>query len=171
MRWFSFILLATLLLSGCAETPSVPAATATTDAAVTTGATPTGESYPVPAYPEPTALGAYPPPTEVLPQGPQFTINTPLRVADGQISGTGQAGVPLRIVNITQDSTVIATTTIGDDGTYSVAISGVSANDLVGIMLGDTQGTTLNPNDFLRGPGYQDLPLIGIVFDSEIAVE
>ncbi|MCS6839957.1 MAG: hypothetical protein RMJ54_14340 [Roseiflexaceae bacterium] len=101
------------------------------------------------------------------PQGPPFTIDGPVTAAGGVITGSGPAGVPIRIVNITRGAEDIATTTIGPDGRFRATIAGrVSPGDRIGIMLGDTRGTQFKREDFLSGPGYQDIPFIGVVFAS-----
>ncbi len=109
----------------------------------------------------------YPEPPPELPQGPPFTIDGPVTAAEGVVTGSGPAGVPIRIVNITRGAEDIATTTIGDDGRFRATIAGkVTSGDRIGIMLGDTRGTPFKREDFLSGPGYQDIPFIGIIFAS-----
>lgn len=113
----------------------------------------------------------YPYPYPVLvpepPQGPLFTIDGPVTAAEGVVTGSGPAGVPIRIVNITRGAEEIAATTIGADGRFRTTIAGkASSGDRIGIMLGDTRGTQFKREDFLSGPGYQDIPFIGIIFAS-----
>lgn len=119
----------------------------------------TQNSHPYP-YP-------YPAPLPQLPQGPPFTIDSPVTAAEGVVSGSGPAGVPIRIVNITRGAEDIATTTIGADGRFRATVAGrVSPGDRIGIMLGDVRGTQFKREDFLSGPGYQDIPFIGVIFAS-----
>lgn len=130
--------------------------------------TPDAASYPAPnaAYPNPTAPLVYPGPAPVS-QGPKFTINKPVKASDIQVTGTGPAGVPIRLIDVTQSGKVIAITTIRDDGSFSFDVAGkLVAGHRVALVLGDTTGTSFNPSDFISGPGYQDFPLIGILFDS-----
>lgn len=156
-----------LMLVGCGGQPVVPP-TPAADTPVTVS-----DGYPSPSYPAPIPLSpeGYPLPDLELPEGPAFTLTTPIRASSGTVSGTGQAGVPIRVVNITQDTAVIATTTIAPDGTFTVAVSEMAAGDRIGLMLGDVAGTGFEANNFLRGPGYQDLPMIGIVFTTDLVEE
>ncbi len=161
-----------LLVSGCSQAaaPNV----------VQTSPGVTNEGYPAAqasSYPGPGASQAahtaaqgadgYPAPDASVRQGPQFTLNEPIKATDTQISGTGPANVPIKLLNMTQAGSLITETTIGTDGTFNVNVNGgFGAGDRIAITLGDTQGTVINPSDFVSGPGYQDFPLIGIVFDS-----
>lgn len=154
MRWFAALTIMLVLLAGCGE--EVPAA-----------ATPQG-AYPAPqgqagAYPEPQGAGSYPSPLE---QGPKFTINRPVKLSDTQVTGTGPAGVPITLVSFTNSGEVIAETTIGADGTFTFDVGGkLIEKDQVGLKLGDVAGTAFDPQKFISGPGYQDTPYIGILFD------
>ncbi|WP_322486873.1 hypothetical protein [Chloroflexus sp.] len=187
MRVFQFayrsilFLIFGLMIIGCAaEQRTVTEPTASPTAA--NPIYPARPGYPAPnqAYPVPTAppisdtasTGAYPAPdTSNLPEGPQFTINQPVRLSTGQITGTGPAGVPIRIVNITRGAIDIATVTIGADGTFSAPLRETFTGDRVAIMLGNVDGAGLDRNQFLRGPGYEDWPLIGVLFASAIVEE
>lgn len=166
MRWYQLVLLSLLLLLVACSNPQPSTPVSSTD-------TPSGaeQGYPAPAYPVPDEVTGYPEPSLALPQGPEFTITGPLRTSDTQIQGTGPSNVPVRIVNITQNTDVLAEVTISDDGTFEVPIAGIQVGDVIGLMIGDLQDTRLSPNDFLSGPGYQDLPMIGIVFASEIVTD
>lgn len=151
-RHIAIIMISFVLLAACGQQQPPPAAETT--------AVPVGAQYPYP-YPAPEV-------TEVAPvQGPAFTIDAPVTVASGQISGSGPAGVPIRVVNVTRGAEDIALVTIGEDGRFSADISGrVTAGDRVGLMLGDISGTRFSRDDFLSGPGYDDIPTIGIIFTS-----
>jgi hypothetical protein len=92
-----------------------------------------------------------------------------VRATDTQVTGKGPAGVPVKLVNVARSAEVIGETTIGDDGVFTVTTaSRLTAGDRIALMLGNTAGTKFNPNDFLRGPGYQDYPLVGIMFASTV---
>lgn len=81
------------------------------------------------------------------------------------MTGTGPAGVPIKLINITVNASVIGETTIAEDGTFSFDVVGqINPQNVLAIKLGTTDGTDINPRDFLRGPGYEDMPMIGIVF-------
>lgn len=161
-----------LALAGCMDTVSAPPPQAAGSTSAPNAAAPTSQgAYPAPqgAYPAPSAAAesAYPAPTSDLPEGPKFTINTPLKAADGQVSGSGPADVPIRVINITQGADPIADVTIGADGSFKADVAGkINAGDRIGLTLGNTSGTKFNQTSFLRGPGYEDLPMVGIVFVS-----
>jgi hypothetical protein len=177
MRRFLILVLFGLLLAACdqASTPrpvaTQPAQGRSTQQPVS-GATATG-SYPAPedAYPAPSVVqgvDGYPPPSP-LAQGPEFTLNTPVRTSDAQVTGKGPAGVPVKLVNVARSAEVIGETTIGNDGVFTVNVpSKLIAGDRIALMLGNTAGTKFNPNDFISGPGYQDYPLVGIMFASTV---
>ena len=173
MRRFMILVLFGLLLAACdqASTPPRPIPTQSAQGGATQqpvgSATATG-AYPAPdtsAYPAPTvvqSVDGYPPPSP-LTQGPQFTLNTPVRTSDAQVTGKGPAGVPVKLVNIARSAEVIGETTIGNDGVFSVKVpSQLIAGDRIALMLGNTSGTKFNPNDFISGPGYEDRPLVGV---------
>jgi hypothetical protein len=179
MRRFLLLVLLGILLVACDQT-STPKPVATQpvqgvdNRQPTIGATATG-SYPAPgsAYPAPSGtqgVGGYPPPSPLtLAQGPQFTLNTPVRASDAQVTGKGPAGVPVKLVNVARSGELIGETTIGNDGAFTVKVSAkLIAGDRIALMLGNTAGTKFNPNDFISGPGYEDRPLVGVIFVSTV---
>src|SRR5262249_19891763 len=110
MRWIIVFTLGILLLTGCDTLSSTPPTTPSVGTPQSASATITAQpaatigAYPAPqnGYPAPqgtTSAGAYPEPAAK--QGPKFTINEPIKVSDSQISGTGQSGVSLKLINIT----------------------------------------------------------------------
>ncbi len=180
MRWFVTLILASLILAGCAgnttSPTSVPQETAQTAPGETVVATTLpNEGYPVPGEeypPPPLELFPYPAPTEELAQGPAFTINTPVRAADTQVTGTGPAGVPIRLIDIARSAQVLGETVINADGTFSIDVGNeLIAGNRIALVLGDTSGTNVNPADFVRGENYEDIPLIGITFFQTVVQE
>lgn len=160
-----------ILISGCSQV-SAPSVIEPTANGSESGYPSVQESYPGPASEgvQSTVQGsvsAYPAPNASIKQGPEFKINAPVRSTDKQISGTGPANVPIKLLNITQSGATIAESKIGDDGSFTIDVSGgFIAGDRIAVSLGNTQGTDINPNDFISGPGYQDFPFIGVIFDS-----
>ncbi len=167
--WLWLLMIAFMLTacaSGASDMPSTPTVVAPTTVPAYPGA------YPAPMVSVSATPDPYPPPPySNLPEGPAFTINLPVRLSQGQITGTGPAGVPIRIVNITRGAVEIAAVTIGADGTFSAPLNETFVGDRVAIMLGDLSGTGLDRNQFLRGPGYEDWPLIGVLFASAVVEE
>ena len=178
MRWFVILVLLGMLLGACDQTSTsrptaagqVPAG-ATATGATATGATATG-AYPAPenAYPAPPAAvdsNGYPAPT--LPQGPEFTFILPVKATDTEVTGKGPAGVPIKLVNVARSAETIGETTIDANGAFKISTPAkLIAGDRIALMLGNTAGTKFNPNDFVSGPGYQDYPLVGILFASTV---
>lgn len=163
-------ILVTFVFTACASSNvnmmNTPTAVSTTPIPAYPGA------YPVPPTPVTTSDNPYPPPPySNLPEGPQFTINQPVRLSSGQITGSGPSGVPIRIVNITRGAIDVASVTIGPDGTFNAPLVDTFVGDRIAIMLGDLTGTSFDRNQFLRGPGYEDWPLVGIIFASAIVEE
>ena len=176
MRRFLLLVVLGILLVACDQTSTPkPVATQPVQGGSTqqpaSGATATG-AYPAPdsAYPAPQGVGGYPPPSPLtLAQGPQFTLNTPVRASDAQVTGKGPAGVPVKLVNVARSGELIGETTIGNDGAFTVKVSAkLIAGDRIALMLGNTAGTKFNPNDFISGPGYEDRPLVGVIFVSTV---
>ncbi len=176
------VMLLVALLAACGAQPTAvptvettPVPTSQPEPMLTAAPTTAPAAYPapsqseIPAYPEPSGVTeAYPPPSgtgEVGPEGPEFTITTPLLVGDMLIEGTGPAGVPIRVIDITFLGQTLGTGTIDQDGAFSVRLGvALEAGHSIGIQLGDLAGTNLNARDFVRGPGYQDIPQIGTIF-------
>jgi len=112
---------------------------------------------------------SYPAYTEVdpdYPQGPEFTINEPVKGGDIIVTGTGPAGVPIILVNVSEVGLELGETIIAEDGTYIFNLeSPLETGHSIGIKLGDLTGTDFNENDFIYSDSYFVRPLIGILFD------
>ena len=159
MGWWRLMVLA-LLLGGCTQAGPAPQPANTATAGVAGG---DAGGYPAPQASYPAPVAGYPAPTTQA--GPKFTINEPVKTTDAQVTGTGPAGVPLRLVDVSQAGEVIASTTIGSDGTFRFDVAGkLTAGNRIGLVMGSTEGTGVNPSDFTSGPGYEDIPRIGILF-------
>jgi hypothetical protein len=128
-------------------------------------------AYPAPSgYPAPSA-GGYPTPLP-YPEGPEFTIDEPVQATDTEVTGSGPEGVPIELINITKNGAVIGRTTIEEDGTYTIAIDDeIGPRQMIGLQLGNIEGTDLDINDFMVGPGYVEYPFVGKVFTSTLVVE
>ncbi len=147
-----------LLLVACSATAPATNTSQTTGVPDASGAYPAADQ----AYPAATNTSGYTAPE----QGPEFAFNEPVRASDAQVSGTGPAGVPVKIVDVTNGGTTLSEVVIGADGTFSANVEGqLTSGNRIAIQLGSTAGTQVDPNDFRYGPGYQDLPPIGLVFD------
>jgi hypothetical protein len=172
-----------------APEPVVEAQTATDDQPETTS----DNAYPAPAdaYPAPvtdgsvpvttTAAGeqaaAYPAPTVsnlFAADEKKFAINQPVRAGEKTVTGAGPRGVEIQIVDVTLMAEPIGSTTIDDNGEYSIDLSqALQADHQIGIqVLGVPDG--VSDNEYLNalvqfaGQGAQDnpIPSIGILWDS-----
>lgn len=182
MRISMLALSLALLLAACEGQAPQPGSPAVQPAPGS--GTPLPAGYPAPAaapaapagYPAPASqaqpqgannapAGYPPPPTELaIPEGPAFAIDQPIKASQTTITGSGPANVPIRLVNVTRSAEEIGRTVIGADGKFSLAVSNLPAGERVGIMIGDLAGTGFDRINFLSGPGYEDIPQMGIFF-------
>ncbi len=165
MRKYIVLVLCATVLAACGgtDTPATGGDVVAPTAASAQAGASSDSAYPGPdkSYPGPDS--AYPGPQ--FKEGPAFTIN-PLSAGDTEVTGTGPANVPIRLLDVSQYGEIFGETTIGEDGTFRVPVENgrlVSGNQLA-IQLGSLNGTGLNPDDFKRGPNYEDMPYIGIIF-------
>ncbi len=167
------LLIAALLLISCGQ-PATPA-DETPVAPSESSPLPADEGYPAPAdegYPAPQTNNGYPEPRSDIPEGPEFSMVEPVRASDTLVTGTGAPGVPIKLVDVTQSGLTLAETTINDDGSYTFDVAGkLVPQNRISLILGDTEGTSFNRDEFLRGPGYQDNPFIGVMFATTIITE
>ena len=110
-------------------------------------------------------------PTPTLPFGPPFTIDRPLLPNSTVVTGQGPPGVPIKVVNVTRAGRELGAGVIGPDGHFAIEVSPLPPGERIGIMLGDVEGTPFKEEDFLRGEGYVDIPLVGILFDTVLVEE
>lgn len=151
-----FFVIAALILVSCQSTPSTEEIKLTD---VPASGYPVSEGYPVD-----TASG--------YPLAPDFSIDTPLKAGDMVVTGTGPAGVPIILIDATNVGELMASTVIGEDGTFRFELStGLPEKHQIGIQLGELTGTDLNANDFVYNDNYYVRPLIGIMFDMELVGE
>ncbi len=173
-----------------------PAATETPAAAETGAASAEEEAYPAPvgtaaadAAAAPAEEGAYPPPqvesageegaypapvapaeeTSSIPIVP-FVIERPVPAGATVIRGTGPAGVPILIINVTFMGEVLGEGVIGEDGTFEVEVPPLEDQLWVGVAPGELAGSDLTYEDLtasgFNGEGAAQVPQIGFVYDS-----
>lgn len=106
------------------------------------------------------------PPTSEVKQGPVFTIDKPVLTGATEVTGSGPAGVPIRLVDVTEVGLELATTTIDENGRFVFRLAeGLPAGHSVGLQIGDLTGTPFSEEDFLYSDTYYDRPYIGVLFD------
>jgi len=151
------------------------------------------EAYPAPdaaATLSPAEEGAYPPPqvtsssaeeeaypapsapteeTSRIPIVP-FAIEQPVTAGSTVIRGTGPAGVPILVVNVTYMGEILGEGVIGADGTFEISTTALEAETWVGVSLADLTGSDFAYEDFyasgFRGEGAAQVPQVGFVYDS-----
>ena len=153
-RLVVFVLLAMAVsaLAGCR--PAAPA-----------GGLPVADPPPLAADPQP--------PTLTPPGGPAvsaFAITRPVREGDTVVRGSGPAGVPVLLVDVTFMGQNLAQTVIGPDGTFEVTLNPLETNHRIGLMLGELAGTAWSDASF-QDPGYNgtqamQVPQVGFLFDT-----
>jgi len=101
-----------------------------------------------------------------LPAGPTFSINEPVEGGDTIVSGIGPAGIPIRLVNVSEVGRILGETIINQDGLFSFSVqTPLESGHSIGLQLGDLTGTDLNENEFVNNETYYVRPMIGILFD------
>ncbi len=178
---FHIILSGLLLLSlstACSSTilqPSaIPVATSPSNPVMGLPTLPAypGSNQPLP-YPPPTIPNAaYPGPMggstgKVVP----FMLDKPIYAGTTEIRGTGPAGIPIIIGDVTFNGEQLGTGTIGSDGTFVVPLAKpVEKAHRIGVGIGDLKRTQWASSNF-SDPGYfgkefQQVPMVGFYYDT-----
>lgn len=98
--------------------------------------------------------------------GPEFHIDLPVSGGDLTVTGTGPAGVPIVLVDVSEVGLTLGKTTIKENGTFIFNLKDpLQSSHLIGLQLGDIEGTIWEESDFLYSETYYERPLIGILFD------
>jgi hypothetical protein len=124
--------------------------------------------YPAPgSTPAPSA-----PPVAVVP----FHLNRPIPVGATEVSGTGPAGVPILIADVTGYGEILAEGIIQPDGTFTIALPyPIEANHRIGLSLNDLAGTGWTEDSFsdpgFIGEEFKLVPMVGVYYDSVLVEE
>jgi Big-like domain-containing protein len=150
----SVLLAAALLLGACAAPGPAPVSTATAVA----NPSPSG-GYPV-GSPVPTLRGDEVP----------FQFDKPIVAGATTVTGTGPAGVPILLEDVTFMGALMGQTNVGQDGRFSFTVPPLEAAHRLGVTLGDLSGTKWTAEQFYS-PGYQgdgamQTPNVGFFFDT-----
>ena len=135
----------------------------------------TPESYPAPGEGVPPVTpptGAYPPAEETF-QEPRFRLDQPVAATATTVTGQAPPGVPLAIMDVTYNGTLLGTGRSDDNGQFSIPVSGLVAGNRIGISVAElTAGQSLNQMAEMyfphRGEGFMNLPNVGIFFDTTL---
>ena len=100
------------------------------------------------------------------PQGPEFTVDRPVKASDEYVTGTGPAGVPIVLISISEVGAVLSETVIDNDGVFQFTLEEpLVSGHTIGIQLGDIENTEFSESDFQYSETYYERPMIGILFD------
>jgi hypothetical protein len=87
-----------------------------------------------------------------------------------EVHGTGPAGVPIFIADITFMGEPLGTGTIGPDGKFTVSVKPLPDGHRIGLALGVLTGTQWKPEDFYLqeyyGPDAMQFPQVGFFHDT-----
>lgn len=131
--------------------------------------TKTEEPYPIieeeNTYPAGGEQEKYPIADDSVKQGPKFTIDEPVTADAKVVTGTGPAGVPIRLVDVSLMGQELALITIGEDGKFTFELEeDLVPGHSIGLMIGDLSETDFNYDEFMYSDEYYDKPMVGTVF-------
>ena len=136
--------------------PQTPLKTEVETAYPINGAYPVGaeSAYPIMYFPE------------GVQRGPDFDINEPVTGGDTVVTGTGPAGVPIELVNLSLVDVVLSETGVDENGKFTFElVEPLESNHTIGIKLGDLSDTDFHEENFIYNEKYYERPYVGILFD------
>lgn len=137
---------------------------------------PTSGQYPPPATATVLPLEAYPSPQTPTPETSRipivpFVLERPLNAGDTVIRGTGPANIPILVVDIFLMGEELGEGIIDAEGNFEVTVPALESGHWIGVAVNDLSETDLEFEDFyargFRGPGAEQVPQVGFVYDSE----
>lgn len=153
-------------------------------------AQPADSGYPAPAAVEEPTPAAYPGPRQVSAPTPVtgypapdaepavsaeyiFRIDRPLAADGTLVTGQAPPNLPLAVIDITFNGTLLGTDVSGDDGRFEIPVSPLPDGHHIGVAIsGPVRGLsfqeTLDEYFPYRGTGFINIPNIGVVFDSAV---
>jgi|GEM_PF-2056098 len=97
--------------------------------------------------------------------GPSFTIDEPIKQNKNIVTGTGPAGVPIRLVDITMMGEELGLTIIDENANFLFDLNQpLISGHVIGLMIGDLSKTEFNYDEFVYSNEYIDKPMIGTLF-------
>ncbi|MBI5568059.1 MAG: hypothetical protein HY870_24385 [Chloroflexi bacterium] len=99
-----------------------------------------------------------------------FQLERPLVAGASIVRGTGLAGIPVYIADVTFMGELLGTGTIGSNGKFEVTVPPLSEGHRIGVALGVLDGTHWKVEDFYKpdyyGPDFMQSPQVGFFFDT-----
>lgn len=124
------------------------------------------------AYPALATTVPYPVEPTLDPNAIPFVINVPVIEGAIEVTGSGPAGVPILLEDVTFMGVLLAETTIESDGTFKFQVTALEKNHRIGIALGDLTGTRWTPEDFssrgYHGPKAMQVPNVSFFYDTTL---
>ncbi|MBK7217416.1 MAG: hypothetical protein IPH95_10270 [Candidatus Promineofilum sp.] len=166
-----------------AATEAAGGALATSELTATAPAAPVDGSYPAPvaesagAYPaegEAAVAEAYPPPAaEDTFLEPRFRIDQPVTVATTTLTGQAPPNLTLAVLDVTYNGAPLGMGQSDANGAFSIPVSGLVAGNRIGLAIGALpEGMDIAQTAEMyfphRGEGFQNLPNVGVFYDSTL---
>ena len=129
----------------------------------------TPQAYPAPI--DSNQVAPYPLPENIPSDIIPFTFEKPLLSGDKKVNGTGPAGVPIEVVDVTLMRKVLARGIIESDNTFSIDLNlSLEKGHRIGIALAELAGTEWDEEQFTspfyNGNEAMNVPTVGFFFDT-----
>jgi len=99
-------------------------------------------------------------------QSPEFKFDSPVTKDDDIVTGIGPAGVPIKLVDVSEVGLGLSETLIDNDGVFKFILEEpLVSGHTIGIQLGNIENTEFSEGDFQYSDSYYERPMIGILFD------
>jgi hypothetical protein len=110
-------------------------------------------------------------PGAVIPVVP-FRLNKPIIEGADHVSGTGPAGIPIVIADVSFMGEALGTDKIGPDGKFSIKVPVLEKNHRIGLRVGELAGTRWKAEDFdpqgFWGDGATQVPQVAFFHDTAL---
>ena len=105
-----------------------------------------------------------------------FQMDKPLVAGMSKITGSGPAGIPVLVADVTMGGQVLGRSTINNQGEFEIKLNApLEARHRLGLTLGDMTGTGKQYEDFYFEGYYGDealtVPQVGFFFDTAMVKE
>lgn len=163
LYWSIFLLISVTLAFGCSNTTEPNNSLEMDSPIITPDLNASINDSPIP---EPIATVSMPTATAIPQIGPDFTITAGVQPGDTMVTGTGPAGLGIKIVDINMVGEVRGEGIIADDGTFEIAVDSVVGGNTLGIIISSLGNTDYIAEDFVNNENYRSIPMIGLVVAS-----